>query len=151
MLIGGLTEGYDAGFVTLSSVDYEFSRGAQSIDEITTRRQFIRSLVSRLMPVGGLLENPRNDAFSVAMSLVVGRKDSQYTDYLLAVALHAYKNGITSQYVLSADIKAFPSALFTIEGVVTLSRKNGSVGHLHLIKLDEVKYSGILAKIKKDL
>ena len=88
-IISNLTSMYKVAFVTLSSVEYEYSRGSQTLEGIKLRRQFVRSIVSNVLPVGRVLEQEKNDIFSAAMSLVVGKKNSQYTDYLLAVALHA--------------------------------------------------------------
>ena len=147
-LIADLTNTHNTAFVTLQSVEYEFSRGSRSLSEITLRREFVRSLVHTVMSVNPLLDGDRNATFSVAMSLVVGRGNSQYTDFLLAAALHAYDNNIERHFVLSADVKAFPADLCDIEGVVTLNRKNGDIGHLHLISLDQGRYSKILRTLE---
>lgn len=146
-LIAELTEQRQTAFVTLNSVVYEYTRGSISLEEFTDRRKFVFEFVSNVLSVNKLMDNERNDAFSVAMSLTVGRKDSQYTDYLLAVALHSFRNGIDRQFILSADARAFPADLFNIEGVVTLLRKGGTVSHLHLISLDADKYAGILKRV----
>lgn len=148
-LIADLQQKHKTACVTLSSVEYEVTRGSQSLVEVQARRAFVRNLVQRVLPVGQLLENDKNDAFSAAMSLVVGRKDSQYTDYLLAVALHVFGGALERQFILSADARAFPLELFSIVGVVTLARKNSEVTHLHLIELSQDKYAGILDSLKK--
>jgi hypothetical protein len=147
-LIADLQQIHKAACVTLSSVEYEFTRGSQSLEEVKTRRLFVRNLAKVVMPIGKLLENDKNDAFSAAMSLVVGAKNSQYTDYLLAVALHAYRNTIVRQFVLSADARAFPLTLFDIEGSVTVARKNNEVAHLNLVSLNERKYARILQRLQ---
>jgi hypothetical protein len=148
-LIAQLQKEQSTGFVTLSSVEYEFTRGSHSLEEIKFRREFVRSIVDRVLPVGKLLESDKNDAFSAAMSTVVGSKNSQYTDYLLAVALYVYRNGINKQFVLSADVKAFPMALFDIQGVVTISRKANEITHLHLLSLNNAKYADKLVSLEK--
>lgn len=37
---------------TLSSVEYEFTRGSRSLQEIKDRKEFLRGLVHRVMQVG---------------------------------------------------------------------------------------------------
>lgn len=147
VLFGELALNKQVAFVTLSSVEYEFTRGARSLDELQARREFVRSLVYQVMPVGKLLESDKNDAFSVVMSIVLSKKSSQYTDYLLAAALHTY-NHVDQQFVLSADLRAFPDNIFTIHGVVTTTLRQGETVHLHLISLDYQKYTQVLGGIK---
>ena len=135
-------------FATISSVEYEFTRGAQSLLEIKTRKQFLRGLVCRVIPVGPLLESDTNDAFSAAMSLNVNRKNSQYTDFLLAIVLHKYSvNDLERQFILTADVPAFPPQMFNVEGVLSLRLENTSIVHLNLISLDKDKYLSIINKI----
>lgn len=129
-------------FTTLSSVEYEFTRGVRSLSELKVRKEFIRGLTYSVLPVGKFLETDKNDVFSMVMSIVLGKKNSQYTDYLLAAALHTYKH-IARQYVLSADVKAFPDSIFTTHGVITFMSQGEPV-HLHLIGLDEEKYAKVL-------
>jgi hypothetical protein len=148
-LIANLQQKQNAACVTLSSVEYEFTRGSQTLEEIKTRRLFVQSLVANILPVGKLLENDKNDAFSAAMSLVVGPKNSQYTDYLLAVALHAYQSAVERQFILSTDVRAFPVSLFDIVGAVAFNRKNDEITHAHLICLNKEKYGGILSRLQK--
>jgi hypothetical protein len=147
-LIGDLTNNGTA-FTTVSAVEYEFTRGAQSLQEVKDRKAFVRGLVHRVIPVGQLLDSDRNNAFSVAMSLNVGRKDSHFTDYILATALHNFGGGAEKQYVLSADIPAFPLSLFTISGVISLGLNNGRVVHVNLIELDKDKYRSVAQAIAK--
>ncbi|MDB5186986.1 MAG: hypothetical protein JWM07_458 [Candidatus Saccharibacteria bacterium] len=148
-LIAKLTANSTA-FATISSVEYEFTRGSRSLQEIRDRKEFLRGLVHRVMPVGNFLESDKNDAFSAAMSLTVGKKDSQYTDFLLATVLHNYHGGIEKQYILSADIPAFPHQIFTIEGIISIRLKKGDVIHLNLISLDTKKYEGIISKVASE-
>ncbi len=147
-LVARLTESGTA-FATISSVEYEFTRGSRSLQEIKDRRSFIRGLVHRVIPIGPLLESDKNDAFSAAMSLVVGKRDSQYTDYLLAVALHKFSNSIEKQYILSADVAAFPPKIFNIDGVISLRLNDAKLVHVNLISLDIGKYTAIIDKIVK--
>lgn len=147
-LIGELTASGTA-FTTVTAVEYEFTRGAQSLQEIKDRKAFVRGLVHRVIPVGQLLDSDRNNAFSVAMSLNVGKKDSHFTDYILATALHNFSNGAEKQYVLSADVPAFPLSLFTIAGVISLSLDKGRIVHINLIELDSTKYQSIAESISK--
>jgi predicted nucleic acid-binding protein len=149
-LLDDLTKNHETAFVTLSSVKYEFTRGARTIEELRMRREFIDNLIHRVMPIGSLIESNKNDAFSVVMSLILSKKNSQYTDYLLAVSLYTYSH-IENQYILSTDIKAFPDSVFTICGVVTLNSRNsnGDIVHLHLVKLDLTKYANVLGGIRR--
>ena len=133
-------------FMTLNSVEYEFTRGARTLRELTDRRDYVRSLAS-VLNVNRLLDNDKNDAFSVAMSLTVKSRDSQYTDFLLAVAMHAYRNGVTRQYILSADARAFPMDVFAVVGAITFSTKVHGVIHMNLYELDERKYVSLLKNI----
>ena len=99
------------------------------------------------MQVGSFFESDKNDAFSAATSLIVSKKDSTYTDFLLATALHKFSGGIEKQYVLSADTPAFPVDIFTIEGVISVRLSKGNVVHLNLISLDQSKYAAIMANV----
>lgn len=146
-LIADMTKSDSTAFATVSAVEYEFTRGAQSLQEIKDRKAFVRGIVHRVIPIGPLLDSDKNDAFSVAMSLNVGKKDSQFTDYILATALHSYSNGVDRQFVLSADTPAFPLSLFTIAGVISLSLNKGRVVHINLIELDRAKYQSIAQAI----
>lgn len=83
------------------------------------------------------------------MSLIVNKKDSAYTDFLLATALHKFAGGIEKQYVLSADAPTFPVDIFTIEGIMSIRLSKGNVVHLNLISLDPVKYAAIVANVLK--
>lgn len=135
-------------FATVSSVEYEFTRGSQSLLEIKTRKQFLRGLVERVISIGPLLESDKNDVFSAAMSLNVNRKNSQYTDFLLATVLHKFSvNDLERQFILTADIPAFPPQMFNIEGILSLRLDNTSLVHLNLISLDKDKYASIISKI----
>lgn len=146
-LIHDYTEQNHTAFVTLSSVEYEFTRGSRTLKELQDRRQFVRDLVHQVLPVGRFLESDKHDVFSAAMSLVLGRKNSQYTDYLLAAALYSYRH-LEKQFILSADVKAFPLQLFSVEETVTTVNSQGEIVHLHLIRLDQEKYLKLLGNIK---
>lgn len=143
-----LSNTYKTIFVTLNSAEYEFTRGARTLEQLIERRDYVRSLAS-IISVNKLLDNERNDAFSVAMSLTVKSKDSQYTDFLLAVAMHAYRNNIEEQFILSADVRAFPLNLFTVRGIASFDTKNFGIIHMNLYSLDEHKYASLLKKIIK--
>ncbi len=137
-----------AAFTTISSVEYEFTRGSRSLLEIKTRKQFVRELVERVIPVGPLLESDKNDAFSAAMSLNVNAKNSQYTDFLLAIVLHKFSvNDLEKQFILTADVPAFPPQMFNVDGIISLRLDNNSIVHLNLISLDKAKYYSIMNKI----
>lgn len=144
-LLNDLANNYETAFCTVSSVEYEFTRGSTTLEELETRKEFIRGLANRVIPVGNLLESDRNNVFSAAMSLCMNRKDSQYTDFLLATCLHNF-NGMEQQYVLSADVKAFPPQLFSIRGVISLRLKNNlsELIHLNLIEIDQENYKSLI-------
>lgn len=146
-LIGELRDDYSTAFITLSSVEYEYTRGSRTLGELKSRREFVRELVDTVMPVNRILESDKNDVFSATMSLIVGKKNSDYTDYLLATALHSFNNGIERHFVLSADAKAFPTSLFDICGVITISKNTEETVHLNLIELNRDKYKSILSKV----
>ncbi len=147
LLFRDLSDNHNTAFLTLSSVEYEYSRGSQSLSELRARREFIHAITRTVMPVGKLLESDKNDVFSAVMSIVVGKKNSDYTDYLLATALHTFNNGIDKQFVLSADARAFPMSLFDISGVVSMSLSKGEVIHLNLIALNKERYGSIMEKV----
>lgn len=134
--------------ITISSVVYEYTRGSQSLAEFNTRREFINGLTSRVMPVGKFLESERLDPFSVAMSLVIKKGDSQYTDYMLASALYQFMGTPGHNFVLSADARAFPLDIFDIEGVITIDSA-GKLCHLYLISLSADKYGSLATTLKK--
>ncbi len=136
-----------AALLTISSVEYEFSRGSRNLDELRTRREFVRTIASGVLPVGKLLESDHNDAFSAVMSIIVGKKNSDYTDYLLATALHTFHNGVSRQLVLSADARAFPTSLFDIVGVISLSGSHGEIQHINLIALNHKQYSTMTERV----
>lgn len=136
-------------FATLSSVEYEFTRGSRSLYEIKDRKEFLRGLVHRVLQVGPLLESDKNDAFSAAMSLSVSKKNSAYTDFLLATVLYKYSDGIERQYVLSADTPAFPPSIFEVEGIISIRLDDGKIVHLNLISLDKNKYRSIVTNVLK--
>jgi predicted nucleic acid-binding protein len=148
-LIARLTASNTA-FATISSVEYEFTRGSQSLQEIRDKREFLRGLVHRVLPVGNLLESDKNDVFSAAMSLVVGKNNSSYTDFLLATVLHSYNRIPERQYILSADVPAFPQNIFTVEGIMSIRLSKGNIVHLNLISLDKDKYRMIIEKVAKE-
>jgi predicted nucleic acid-binding protein len=136
---------------TVSSVEYEFTRGSQSLQEVLEKREFLSQIVEKVISVGSLLEDRSNDVFSTAMSLVVNKKSSQYTDYLLATLLHKFSRRDTEKhYVLSGDVPAFPNDMFNIEGIVSIRLKRGDVMHLNLISLNMKKYEGILSAVNKN-
>lgn len=147
-LLGALLNNHGTALLTLSSVEYEYSRGSQSLSELRDRREFVRTLTNIVMPVGKLLESDKNDVFSAVMSLIVGKKNSDYTDYLLAAALHAFHNGVDRQFVLSADARAFPGSIFDIAGVISISVPKGEAIHLNLIELNRDKYGSIMEKVE---
>jgi hypothetical protein len=48
-------------------------------------------------------------------------------------------------YVLSSDIKAFPGAIFDVEGVISVAdrSKDKAIAHLNLITLNSQNYAGV--------
>jgi predicted nucleic acid-binding protein len=142
---------HKATLLTINSVEYEYTRGARSIEEIKTRRNFIASIADGgVVPFTSILKKDKTaDIFSAIMSKIVQRKDSDYTDYLLASALHQYKDNGQKQFILSADARAYPARLFDIAGVITASLSNNDIIHLNLINLNQEKYKKLIEIISR--
>lgn len=138
---------HGAAFVTTSSVVFEYTRGSRSIGELKSRREFIAGIVSRIMSIGSLFEHEKNDVFSAVMSLLVRSGDSQYTDFLLAVALYQYRLLPEPAYVLTSDVKAFPLSIFNIEGVITVDNEK-EVANEYLISLNKEHYVTVAKKVE---
>jgi hypothetical protein len=126
---------------------FEYTRGSQSITEFAERRKLILGLVKRVIPVGNFLESSKLDAFSTVMSLTVGKANSQYTDFLLAVALYQYRGLPGGAFVLSTDARAFPLGLFDVMGVLTINNERGEIANLYLFSLNMQHYAHKAVKV----
>lgn len=129
----------DVEFLTISSVVYEFTRGSKTLEEFNDKRQFINDLVDRVISVGPLLENAKNDVFSLLMSRLVSSKDSGYTDFLLATCLYQYSQA-DEIFLMTADQRSMPLAIFDVIG--TLAATDGhTLRHYGVYQLNRTHFT----------
>lgn len=153
-------------FATIAPVEYEFTRGAKSIEEVVERRTFMRSISPMVLPLDTILTGHHKskdkiieyqeamDLFSTVMSTVVSKRNSQYVDYLLAITALTYSKSSkeNKRYILSGDAKGFPLTLFDVEGSIGFVSGKGnekSILTLYLFSIDPNKYKSIANSILK--
>ncbi len=132
-------------FTTIDIVSFEYTRNCKDSLQIAKKRELINLLAS--VPIQS---NQFFDIeFSMIMSKLVSDKNCQFADFLLASALMKYsKNREDNQcYLLTADIKAFTSNLFKIEGILNISVKSNMVA-IYLISFNKEEYIKELEKIE---
>jgi hypothetical protein len=125
--------------LTISSVSYEFARGSKTLEEFNTRRKFINDL-TKIIPVGRLLENDNNNVFSLVMSRLVSARDSDYTDFLLATCLYQYSK-LETVYLMTADVRSMPRAIFDVKGNITCVDSKDNMGHYVIYCLNKDNFT----------
>jgi len=117
-------------------------------NDFNDRRQFIAGLVQRIIPIGKLLEDQKNDVFSVVMSLFVKKQDSDYTDFLLATCLYRYSM-VQDVYLMTADQRSMPPQIFTLKGALTIADREGHIHNLGVYCIDHGNFAKVARKLEQ--
>ena len=117
-------------------------------NDFNDRRQFIAGLVQRIIPIGKLLEDQKNDVFSVVMSLFVKKQDSDYTDFLLATCLYRYSM-VQDVYLMTADQRSMPPQIFTLKGALTIADREGHIHNLGVYCIDHSNFAKVARKLEQ--
>lgn len=131
-------------FVSIASVLFEFTRGANSIEVYNQNLLFYQDIVEHIHPTQPF---EKNSEFSVVMSRANAGNKS-YTDFLLAAALYHYRKS-GSVYLLTTDVRAFPS-FFEMHHLITVSEdKSGEIRNFGFIAFNENTYAKAAQSIIK--
>lgn len=148
LFLADLRKSSESQVLTVSSAVYEFTRGSKTLEEFNDKREFVNDLTDRVMPVGPLLENSKNDVFSLVMSRMVSSRDSDYTDFLLATCLYQYSR-LESVYLMTSDVRSMPRNIFDVVGSVTCSDKE-ALRHYVVYCLNDFNFnSAVKSQLKK--
>lgn len=142
LLLADLRSSQQSQVLTISSAVYEFTRGSKTLEEFNDKREFVNGLTDRVISVGRLLENPKNDVFSLVMSRMVSSKDSDYTDFLLATCLYQYSR-LEKVYLITSDLRSMPRDIFDVVGSITCSDKE-ALRHYVVYCLNETNFSAAI-------
>ena len=128
-----------------NKVSFEYTRNCKNSVQIAKKRALIKLLAPTSIPSSQLFDLE----FSMIMSKIVSDKNCQFADFLLASALMKYsiKREDDLCYLLTADIKAFTSNLFKIEGILNISVKSNMVA-IYLISFNKEEYIKELENIE---
>lgn len=99
--------------ITIPSVQFEFTRGSDSITTYNIRTQFIKEL-SAIFPIEKMLDGLENDIITMQKYM---DKNASYTDFLLAMCLRKFPGS----YLLTENHSHIPQAIFDREFVITLN------------------------------
>lgn len=150
VLLSELREKYACNIYTVSSVVYEYTRGSSSLSEFNDRRAFVSKQVDKVISVGRLLENGQSDVFSLVLASLIGKKDSAYTDFLLATCLYQFSK-VESVYLMTADQLSMPRAIFDVVGVITCNDEKGKLVHYGIYVLNWNNFGSMSANKKFNL
>ena len=135
-LINELHDEASCSFVSIASVLFEFTRGANSFTTYNENVSFYQKIIERIHPTSSFENNPE---FTVVMSKT-NASNKSYTDFLLAAALYHYRDS-GDTYLLTTDTRAFPS-FFEMPYLITICEdKSGEIRNLGFIRFNENSYA----------
>lgn len=131
--------------VTLRAVLYEYTRGSQSLNQLKSRHDFVELMTDDILSMSKIVESSdKNNIFSLVMSLTTSKKNSQYTDFILASMLNMFSSSSDDCYILSSDSRAFSDEIFNVVGTIFIDKSVNDKRHLYLIELDIQKYNNLI-------
>lgn len=81
------------------------------------------------------------------MSLLVNKRDSDYTDFLLASCLHTYGNSFEKCYLMTADKRSMPLKIFDIIGTITTVNNSSDISVFYIYELNKDNCNSMKSKI----
>lgn len=128
----------DCALLTIPSVLFEFTRGAQTIKEFNERTSFVSSLVKNIYPIEKHLSELTE--FTVVLQRLAG--NASYTDFLLCACLYKFP----SSFLLTGNHKDFPISILNRKHLITVDT-DSEIRTYGIYQLSKEKFNKLALKI----
>lgn len=132
-------------FSTIPGVQFEFTRGSQTLEQYNTRTTLLKSLVDYIDPLR-FLENMQDFYFVMAK---INDNNKSQTDFQLAACLYNYRH--TKVALLTGDLKAFPAFFPRTHVLTTEQDGTKSIRNLGVYQFNKAGYAQAAAKALEDV
>lgn len=143
-LLSELSSKYDCSTVSIPSVLFEFVRGSNSLEIYNQNVEFYNSIVDYTNPMKFL---DQLGEFAAVMAKL-NKSNKSYTDFLLAACLYQYRSH-QKTYLMTTDLRAFPSFFERVHLITTEEDGSGEVRNYGIIKFNTDKYVASASSIIK--
>lgn len=133
--------------VTIPSVVYEFTRGAQTLDQYNNQLEFIKTLGITVLTRTEESLDANTRVFILAYNKLTSKpnqKGASYTDSLLCAMAYKYVSRGTGLLLMTSNHNDIPNALFDREELITFD-VNGDLRTEAIYKLSNTKLTRQLA------